>query len=254
MAVYLLRHYDRVAVQPSAKHTTEQNALPEEMQHAGSDSPQLGGTTHRLLQLQQAQGNQFVQGVVNQAREAAQAVPIVQPKLVLGAVGDRYEREADRVAQQVVGQLGVQSVSANPGIHAPDIQRVQGAGGGALNAGAIDAGVQQAIQGARGGGQPLPDGVRARMEQALSADFGGVRLHTDARSDALNQSLQARAFTTGQDIFFRRGAYAPELPQGQSLIAHELTHVMQQGSRTNQLVQRQLVSVNGALDHLVVSL
>ena len=82
----------------------------------------------------------------------------------------------------------------------------------------------------RGGGQPLDGGVQAQMGEAVGADFSGVRVHTSAESDALNRDLSARAFTTGQDIFFREGAYQPHNAGGQELLAHELTHVVQQGS------------------------
>ena len=66
------------------------------------------------------------------------------------------------------------------------------------------------------------------MEQRLGADFDGVRLHTDARADRLSRSLQAQAFTTGNDIFFRRGGYAPGSATGRHVLAHELAHVAQQ--------------------------
>lgn len=88
--------------------------------------------------------------------------------------------------------------------------------------------VEQAIQRARGGGQALDRGARARMESAFGTDFSGVRVHADARADALNRRLNARAFTTGQDIFFRQGAYDPGSSSGRELLAHELTHVVQQ--------------------------
>lgn len=82
----------------------------------------------------------------------------------------------------------------------------------------------------RSGGQPLDGGVQAQIGEAVGADFGGVRVHTSAESDALNRDLGAKAFTTGQDIFFREGAYQPHSSGGQELLAHELTHVVQQGS------------------------
>ncbi|MEO6061525.1 MAG: DUF4157 domain-containing protein, partial [Thermoflexales bacterium] len=84
------------------------------------------------------------------------------------------------------------------------------------------------LNAARGGGAPLPDITRAFMEQRIGADFGAVKVHTDARSDALNQAIQAKAFTTGQDVFFRQGEYEPATSGGKELIAHELTHVVQQ--------------------------
>lgn len=89
--------------------------------------------------------------------------------------------------------------------------------------------VEGAIQRARGTGLALDSGVRARMEPAFGADFGGVRVHTDSEADTLNQVLRARAFTTGRDIFFRQWEYTPGSSSGRELLAHELTHVVQQG-------------------------
>ncbi len=88
--------------------------------------------------------------------------------------------------------------------------------------------LEASIQQARGSGKSLADSIRQPMEQAFGADFSGVKVHTDARSDQLNQSIQARAFTTGQDVFFRSGEYNPGSRGGQELMAHELTHVVQQ--------------------------
>ncbi|MCL4858140.1 MAG: DUF4157 domain-containing protein [Caldilineaceae bacterium] len=88
--------------------------------------------------------------------------------------------------------------------------------------------IERSIQAARGGGQSLDRGVRAQMEPALGANFGGVRVHHNAQADRLNQSLSARAFTTGQDIFFKQGEYNPGSSGGRELLAHELTHVVQQ--------------------------
>ncbi|MEH2090787.1 eCIS core domain-containing protein [Nostoc sp.] len=88
--------------------------------------------------------------------------------------------------------------------------------------------LETSIQQERGSGQTLSDDIRQPMEQAFGTDFSSVKIHTDSRSDQLNQSIQARAFTTGQDIFFRQGEYAPESHGGKELLAHELTHVVQQ--------------------------
>jgi hypothetical protein len=88
--------------------------------------------------------------------------------------------------------------------------------------------VESAIRQQRGGGQALDHSVRGRMESAFGADFKGVRVHVGDEADRLNQSLNARAFTTGRDIFFRQGEYSPGSVRGKELLAHELTHVMQQ--------------------------
>jgi len=88
--------------------------------------------------------------------------------------------------------------------------------------------VEATIEWKRGSGQVLESRVQAQMESALGTDFSGVRVHTDSEADALNQALSARAFTIGQDIFFRQGEYSPDSSSGQKLLAHELTHVLQQ--------------------------
>ncbi|MEW6233201.1 MAG: DUF4157 domain-containing protein [Chloroflexota bacterium] len=87
--------------------------------------------------------------------------------------------------------------------------------------------VAQAIASA-GSGQPLEPQARARMEEAFGHDFSGVQVHTDATADHLAEQLGARAFTTGRDIFFRQGEYRSHSPEGEHLLAHELTHVVQQ--------------------------
>jgi hypothetical protein len=100
------------------------------------------------------------------------------------------------------------------------------------SASGVSPNVEGAIEQERGAGHGLDAGVKRHMESSLGADFGGVRVHTDQRSDSLNRALSARAFTTGQDVFFREGAYQPGSSIGRELIAHELTHVVQQNGNT----------------------
>ena len=88
--------------------------------------------------------------------------------------------------------------------------------------------VEAAIQRKRGGGQALDNRVQAQMESAFGTDLSRVRVHTDGEADGLNRALSARAFTTGQDIFFRQGEYSPGSSSARELLAHELTHVVQQ--------------------------
>lgn len=118
---------------------------------------------------------------------------------------------------------GIQRTLGNARVQRLLAQRsASGAGG------EVAPGVGGAIQRARGGGRGLDAGVRGAMEAAFGTDFGGVRVHTGPRADTLNRALHARAFTTGSDIFFRGGEYAPSSPGGKELLAHELTHVVQQ--------------------------
>jgi peptidoglycan hydrolase-like protein with peptidoglycan-binding domain len=99
--------------------------------------------------------------------------------------------------------------------------------------------VEQRIQGARGGGQALPPRVREEMETAFQRDFRSVRMHTGTEADSLSRAVGARAFTTGDDIFFREGESAPGTAAGRKLLAHELTHVVQQTALRS--VRRKLV-------------
>jgi hypothetical protein len=99
------------------------------------------------------------------------------------------------------------------------------------------------INSARGGGQLLADNVKTKMEGAFGNDFSGVLVHTDSEADTLNQHLSAKAFTTGKDIFFRDGEYSPSSDSGKKLIAHELTHVVQQTARPLINRDRSLTSI-----------
>jgi hypothetical protein len=89
-------------------------------------------------------------------------------------------------------------------------------------------GLEERINAARGNGETLPDSMRSSFEVDFGSDFGDVRVHTDAEADNLSRSVGGKAFTTGKDIFFRSGDYHPHSEQDKKLIAHELTHVVQQ--------------------------
>jgi hypothetical protein len=91
----------------------------------------------------------------------------------------------------------------------------------------------------RGKGEPLPAPVRTEMEQGIGADFSGVRIHKDNDSVDMNKGLHAQAFTHGQDVYFNAGKFNPEQTDGKRLLAHELTHVVQQGNLINSGVQKQ---------------
>jgi hypothetical protein len=84
------------------------------------------------------------------------------------------------------------------------------------------------IRDMQGGGAPLPAATRALFEPRFGADFSQVRVHTGARADSTAKAISAKAFTVGSDIVFAAGQYAPESNEGQHLLAHELTHVVQQ--------------------------
>ena len=197
----------------------------------------------------------------------------LQAKLTIGPPEDKYEQEADRVASQIVEQINAPA-SAQPTqgqlvqlqeeekqeeqkatYEISSLQRMEDAEdediqpqsiqkrGDAIGGGEASTDLDTAINRARGEGQPLDARLQQSMGQAMGADFSRVKVHTDAQSDQLNRLIQAKAFTTGQDVFFRQGAYDPEGRRGQELIAHELTHVVQQQGSLLQspTIQRTLI-------------
>lgn len=94
----------------------------------------------------------------------------------------------------------------------------------------LDDETTQRINSQRGGGQTLDAGVQSSLGAAMGYDFSGVHIHTSPEANQLNRQLNAKAFTTGEDVFFQADAYQPHTSAGQELIAHELTHVVQQGT------------------------
>lgn len=103
----------------------------------------------------------------------------------------------------------------------------------------VSTNVESSIQQQSGQGQPLSDSIRLPLEHAFNASFDSVRIHTNSVSNDLNRTLNARAFTTGEDIFFAQNQYTPESPTGKRLLAHELTHVLQQRNAPLNIVSRQ---------------
>jgi hypothetical protein len=138
----------------------------------------------------------------------------IRPKLMVSTPGDIYEQEADRVAGQVVGM---------PETHL-QTKRIRMSSDGEAGAPTI---ASRAISSA---GESLGVSARGFMESRFSHDFSRVRIHNNAQSDVAARQLSARAFTVGSDIAFRQGEYQPGTTAGRWLMAHELTHVIQQGA------------------------
>ena len=98
--------------------------------------------------------------------------------------------------------------------------------------------VSNQIKQSHGKGKPLSPKVRAEMESSIGANFKGVNIHTNTEAVELNKKLKAQAFTHGKDIYFNSGKYRPESTDGKRLLAHELTHVVQQ-SKDHEAIQKQ---------------
>jgi uncharacterized protein DUF4157 len=105
-------------------------------------------------------------------------------------------------------------------------------GGGILPGGVVHPAVESAIAVRRGTGGGLDTSAQSRFSEAFGDSFEDVRVHTDPGADDLARSVSARAFTTGSDVFFASGEYRPGSSEGDRLLAHELTHVIQQRGAT----------------------
>lgn len=143
----------------------------------------------------------------------------LQAKLTIGASNDPLEQEADRVADQVLAASAHSAVSGA----APRIQRFTGQAAG--DAGTVPASVDRVLSGS---GSPLDPAIQQDMGQRFGHDFSQVRVHTDFAAKQSAQDINAHAYTVGHNIVFGAGGFAPESHEGRKLIAHELTHVVQQ--------------------------
>lgn len=189
--------------------------------------------------------------------------PGIQAKLKVGEPNDEFEQEADRVADEVIRipdravaetsscRNGEQRLEKGAATISPSIQRLCAECGNEVrkqpgkdeetlqfkkDAGRVpDVGsdLESKISALRKGGQPLPQFLHTFFEPRFGYDFSQVRLHTDAPAATAAQAVNAKAFTLGHRIVFGAGNYAPMTSMGKRLLAHELTHVVQQTGKNN---------------------
>lgn len=195
--------------------------------------------------------------------------PFFQAKLEVGGTNDPLEKEADKVADSVVAQKQPEAKKETkapateakkeeaPKTAAPEEKKEEktvqkkshetekeeenktiskkdnAAGSTAPKANSIEASISKK----NGTGKQLPASTLQEMQSAIGHDFSDVNIHTDEEAAALNQELGAHAFTQGKDIYFNEGKYDPEASSGKHLLAHELTHVVQQGKGKDDKVQ-----------------
>lgn len=196
--------------------------------------------------------------------------PQVQAKLEIGSPGDRYEKQANTMAERVMmmhsnedNAIQMQPIEEEEEMMQPklrmqpmeeemmqpkiqmqpieeEVEMMQmqpmeeeeemlqpKSDGGNQQA---SASLSSQLNQSKGGGSGLSDSINQHMSNAFGTDFSGVRVHTDANAVQMNRSLNARAFTHGSNIYFNKGEYSPGTSKGTRLLAHELTHVVQQGT------------------------
>ncbi|WP_052731170.1 eCIS core domain-containing protein [Spirosoma radiotolerans] len=170
-----------------------------------------------------------------------------EPTLTVGAANDAYEQQANAVAGQIM-RMPEQPFVQRKCAHCQEKEQFQRKPMASFIQRKTEAGGSQAtqattsqIQATQGGGNPLPATTRTFMETRFGTDFSGVNIHTGEYAVQLSRELNAQAFTVGSDIYFNSGKYAPDSMDGRHLLAHELTHTVQQSSQSpiHRIVQRQ---------------
>lgn len=192
-----------------AKQDQKNSTRSVEATHQNGEPVPAFSARHSLLSLHRSIGN----------RAFGQ---VLQAKLAISTPGDVYEQEADRVADQVMA-TPVSDQSTLCEAH-PQIQRFSGQSGGPLSA--VPASVNQVLANS---GRPLDSSLRQDMEQRFGRDFSDVKIHADSHAALSAKDVLSRAYTMGNDIVFGDGQFMPSTCEGRRLIAHELTHVVQQG-------------------------
>jgi hypothetical protein len=186
-----------------------------------------------ITKLQQGIGNRGVGRLLEGIKSRREAK--------IGSPDEPEEREADAVADQTAhrittpllrqrdedeDELGVQRAQAEFSSRVQGQHDERDAGGSSPLS---EDTLAQQIETSRAGGSALPRSEQTKMEDAFGADFSKVRIHTDPEAARLSKNIGARAFTTGPNIFFGENEYHPESSSGKHLLAHELTHTVQQG-------------------------
>jgi hypothetical protein len=212
-------------------------ALPGRAMRNGSSPPPLSHAAPALRRKCAACGGEEEEGLTG----------VIQPKLVIGAVDDPLEDEADRAADAVMRMADPVLSTAAPDISATgnnrlrrscsackadeDRQTLRAKEGAASGRGPGEAPpiVQDVLSSP---GQALDPDNRSFLETRFGADFSKVRVHTDSRAAHSARAVNAQAYTVGTHVVFETQRYAPSTSEGRRLLAHELTHVLQQNQQT----------------------
>lgn len=172
---------------------------------------------------------------------------LIQCKLTVGAINDPLETEADTMADQVM-RMPAQSFIQRKCKHCEEEEKaqlkpissaIQKKDASGNNQTAISDVTSSTINSTRGGGNALDASTKDFMESRFGADFSSVRIHTGEYASKLSNDLQTQAFTIGSDIYFNSEKYIPDSASGKHLLAHELTHVIQQSENIPQQIRRQ---------------
>jgi len=242
--------HDSVKIISKKPEINKKNLTSQRQKTNFSQSP--NSSLDHILFLQKTIGNQAMQRMIKSG--------VIQTKLRIGQPNDIYEQEADRIAEEIGSSQWSVVNSQKEEIQRQVEEEEEKKREEELVQPKLETNVEHSIQrqaeeekeeilqtkemqsnilevtpdfesrihALKGGGQPLPKSIRAFFEPRFGYDFSQVRVHTDSEGAKLAKTLSAKAFTVGQDIVFGAGQYSPQTSVGKKLLAHELTHVVQQ--------------------------
>lgn len=182
--------------------------------------------------------------------------PVIQTKLKIGESGDKFEQEADAVACRVMQMGEGESLRMRPEEEEEKIQMqpleeeklqmqseeeeepIQKKSDDLLQTTTASEELHSQIEQTKGTGSQLDEQTRAFMGNRFGADFSKVNIHTGQNAVKMNKQLHAQAFTVGDNIYFNQGKYNPGSQEGKKLLAHELTHTIQQGAGIQPMIQK----------------
>ena len=203
---------------PFSSKTKKHRRRQDDDRLPASPEPPASDLPSSILTLQRSAGNRAVSGLL-QGKSSGATLPVSEP-------GDTSERQADQVADEVMGS------QATPGFE-------QEGHSASFIASRASTGMLHDL----GSGEPLDPATRSSFEPGFGADFSGVRIHSDGEAAKSARDLNARAYTVGSDVVFAEGEYQPHSSGGKRLLAHELAHVVQQGAGP-VMVQRAVALTN----------
>jgi Domain of unknown function (DUF4157)/Bacterial EndoU nuclease len=202
-----------------------------------------------MRKLRMQDDEEYIMRKEKKARKAQEE----QNSLQISNPNDAEEKEADMVAKNVVNGSGANvssgtggSVGSKTGTVHPKME--------SDTSPMADANFEQQLDSSKGSGQSLDDATKREMETKMGADFSGVKIHTDSAANAMAEQINAKAFTYGQDIYFKSLKYDPYSKEGKELLAHELWHVVQnKGGGVKRKIQKKddpksLHSIRGVFD------
>ncbi len=178
----------------------------------------------------------------------------IQPALEIGKEGDEYEKEADATADKVMRMKDDEEEiktmpdpgadikkMPDPSIKKMPVEKIRKMPSNANAGMTASPKVEKGISSTKGNGHSLSPDIQQEMGSKMGADFSGVKIHNDSNAADMSSEIGAKAFTHGNDIYFNKGQYDPSSNKGKHLLAHELTHTVQQGDNIQKsLIQRDL--------------